>query len=257
MTRHFSERVTVITGASSGIGAALARRLAAVPGAVLGLTGRDAGRLEATAATCRAAGATVETAIVDTRDRAGMAAWLAGFDARHPIHCVIANAGIAAGSLPEGPPERGEQIYTVFETNLGGTLNLVVPAIPLLQARGRGRIVLISSLSAFAPLPEAAAYSGSKAAAMTFGLALRQFLAPDGIRVNVVCPGFVTTPMAATFRGWRPLEMSADEAASRILAGMARDKGLIVFPWPLAAIARLTPFVPEPLLRKAMTLFRL
>lgn len=252
-----SGTTTVITGASSGIGAALARRFARRPGAVLGLVGRDEARLDAVAAACRDAGAQVVTAAIDVRDRAGLAAWLEAFDCDHPIDCVVANAGIAAGSLPGGHPERGEAIFTVADINFFGMLNLVVPAMALMRARRRGQIVLISSLSAYAPLPDGAAYSASKAAVLTYGLALRQHLRRDGIRVNTVCPGFVTTPMSKLFRGWKPLEMSAEEAARRIEHGMARDKRVIAFPFALALVSRLTPLVPEVLLRKAMTLFRL
>ncbi len=253
----FPERTFVITGASSGIGAALARRLAGRPGAVLGLVGRDESRLAGVAADCRAAGAAVTAATLDVRDRDGLTSWLAGFDAATPVDGVIANAGVSAGSLPGGHPERGTQIYDVFEVNLGGALNAVVPMLPRMRARGRGRIVLVSSLAAFAPLADAAAYSASKAALLTWGLALRQGLRRDGVAVNVVCPGFVTTPMSASVRGWKPLEITADDAVGRIEAGLARDRAVIAFPWPLALASRLVPLVPEPVLARAMRLFRM
>ena len=255
MSSSASGRVTVITGASSGIGAALARRLAAAPDAVLGLIGRDGARLDAVAQSCRGLGARVTAAIIDTRDRAALAQWLRAFDDAQPIDCVVANAGVSAGSLAGGHPERGDQVYDVFDINLTGTLNLVLPMLPVMQARRRGQIVLVSSLSAFAPLPDAAAYSASKAAMLTFGLALRQFVRRDGVRVNVVCPGFVTTPMSREFRGWKPFEITAEDAAARITRGMDRDRGLIAFPVPLAIVSRLVPFIPEALLGRAMRLF--
>ena len=241
-----SDRVIVITGASSGIGAALARRFAR-PGVSLG----------AVAADCRAAGAAVTTGSIDTRDRAGMAAWLHEFDATHPIDCVIANAGISAASLPGGHPERGNHVFDIFEINLGGTLNLVVPALALMQGRKHGRIVLISSLSAYAPLPDAAAYSGSKAAMLTFGLALRLFVQRDGLRVNIVVPGFVTTPMSRAFRGWKPFEITAEDAARRIERGMMGNARTIPFPWPLALVSRIVPLLPEWPIALAMRLFHL
>jgi short-subunit dehydrogenase len=256
MKNALPDHIIVITGASSGIGAALATRLARHPGTILGLTGRDANRLAAVAARCRASGALVEIAMIDTRDRRAMADWLMTFDARHPIDCVVANAGISAGALEGGHPERGQQIYDIFDINLGGTLNLVMPVLPLMQERKSGRLVLISSLSAYAPLPDAAAYSGSKAAILTFGLALRQNLAGSNIKVNIVCPGFVTTPMSKTFRGWKPFEISAEAAAVKIERGMARNQATIAFPWLLAAVSRLAQFVPEPAIRAAMTLFK-
>jgi NAD(P)-dependent dehydrogenase (short-subunit alcohol dehydrogenase family) len=251
MEQRLQDRVTVITGASSGIGAALSRRLAGSPGARLGLVGRDVERLAGIAEACRTLGAEVVTGAVDVRDREALAAWLMAFDADRPIDGVIANAGISAGALPGGHPERGGQIYDVFDVNLTGMLNLVLPMIPRMQARRRGRIVLISSLSAYAPLPDAPAYSASKAAILTFGLALRHSLRRDGIRVNVVCPGFVTTPMSQSFRGWKPFEIGADEAARRIERGLVRDAGTIAFPFPLV------PFIPERLIAQAMRLFHL
>lgn len=251
------DRTFVITGASSGIGAALATRLARHTGAVLGLVGRDRARLAAVADACRGGGAAVEVAALDARDRDGLAAWLRRFDAAHPIDAVVANAGVSAGALPGGHPEKDEQIFDLFEINVGGALNLVVPALALMRPRGRGRVVLVSSLSAWAPLPDAAAYSGSKAALLTFGLALRQSLKPHGLTVNVVVPGFVTTPMSRSFAGWKPFEVTAGEAAARIERGMARDARVIAFPRRLALPSRLSALVPEPALALAMRLFRL
>lgn len=249
--------VTIISGASSGIGAALAGRLARQPGAHLALIGRDATRLEAVAQAGRASGATITTVIRDVRDRAGLAAWMAGFDAAHPVGCVISNAGIAASSLSDAGPETADEVYEVLDVNLTGALNVALPLIPAMRARRQGRIVLVSSLAAFAPLPGNEAYSASKAALLTYGLALRQSLAPDGVAVNVVCPGFVTTPMSRAFRGWKPMEISAEDAAARIERGLARNARIIAFPWPLVLASRATPFVPEGPLRLAMRLFKL
>lgn len=247
----------MISGASSGIGAALARRLARQPGAHLGLVGRNAPRLEAVAADCRAAGAATTLAPLDVRDRAGLAAWLNAFDAAQPVDLVIANAGIAASSLPGGHPEQADHVYEILDVNLWGALNLVLPLVPAMRARRSGRIALMSSLSAFAPLPGAEAYSASKAALLTFGLALRQQLAPDGVGVSVICPGFVTSPMSQLFKGAKPLEISAEAAALRIERGLARNARLIAFPLPMAATARLSALLPEAVLRQAMRFFRL
>ena len=257
MMNEKSGRVTVISGGSSGIGAALAVRLARRPGAVIGLVGRNPDRLAAVAEACSRSGARTVTAAIDVRDRATLADWLVAFDRDQPIDCVIANAGVAAGSLPGGPPERGAQAHDVMDINLGGVMNLVVPIVPLMQARRAGQIGLVSSLSAFAPLPEAAAYSASKAAVLAYGLALRQSLRHDGVGVTTLCPGFVTTPMSQTFRGWRPLEMSAEAAARRIEAAIDGNRRLVAFPWALATVSRLTPLLPEAVLNKAMTLFRI
>lgn len=95
----------------------------------------------------------------------------------------------------------------MFDTNLGGTLNTCLPLLPAMLARGGGQIAFMSSLAALSPLPDAAAYSGSKAAILAYGLALRQKLRAGGIRVSVICPGFVATGMGARYNGWRPLEL--------------------------------------------------
>lgn len=250
-------RTIVISGASSGIGAALARALAARPGTHLALLGRDAARLEATAAACRRAGAGTTLAVLDMRDREPLARWLAAFDAERPVACVIANAGIAASSLPGGHPEQAAHVYEVLDVNLWGALNLVLPLVPAMRARRRGQIVLMSSLAAFAPLAGAEAYSASKAALLAFGHGLRQQLAPDQVGVSVVCPGFVTSPMSQRFAGWKPMEIGAEAAALRILRGLDRNARTIAFPWPLALAARLGALLPEAVAARAMTLFRL
>jgi short-subunit dehydrogenase len=114
----------------------------------------------------------------------------------------------------------------------------------------------MSSLAAIAPLPDAAAYSAAKAAILAFGLALRQRVGPEGIRVSVICPGFVATNMGEQYQGWRPLEMSADAAALAIERGLARDQAVIAFPRTLHLATQLSALAPEPLVRLAMSAFR-
>ena len=241
-------RVVVITGASAGIGRALALRYAGA-GVALALVGRNAGALDAVAAACRMAGAVVEAIGLDIRDVDGLAERLLAFDAQHPVDLVVANAGVA---LPE---HDDDDVREVFAVNLGGALNTILPLLPAMQARGRGQIALMSSLAALSPLPDAAAYSGSKAALLAYGAGLRQRLRPAGIGVSVICPGYIATGMGARYSGWRPLEMSADAAAARIVAGLARDRAVIAFPWALYAAARLGTLVPEPLMRLVMRAF--
>jgi short-subunit dehydrogenase len=245
----------VITGASSGIGAALATSYARA-GAVLGLIGRDKTRLDEVAARCRATGCEVRTALIDVTDRKALADWLLAFDVATPIDLLIANAGIVTGIPPGQQFEDADAASRLMQINVLGTLNTVHPVLPLMLARGRGQIAIMSSVSAFSPLSDAGAYSASKAALLAYGVALRDSVRGAGVRINVLCPGFITSPMTAQIKGWKPLEMTLDTAARRIVRGLARDRGVIAFPWPLVLAARLSRLLPDRLRPLMMRPFR-
>lgn len=242
----------VVTGASSGIGEALARHYAA-PGVSLALTGRDADRLAAVADACRTAGATVTTGLVDVVDREGMAEWLAAVDAAAPVDLCIANAGTSAGTGRGG--ESAEQVRRIFAVNVDGVFNTVHPLLPAMLARGRGRIALMSSLASFRGFPGAPAYCASKATVRVYGEALRGEVADRGVGVSVVCPGYVVSRMTATNRFPMPFLMQADRAAAIIARGIARDRARIAFPFPTYAAAWLLGVLPpgltDPLLKRA------
>lgn len=242
-----SLRTVIITGASSGLGAALARAYA-IPGAVLGLSGRDAGRLEVVARQCRDQGAIVHTQCVDVMDSVAMAAWLDAFDRDHPIDLCIANAGISAGT--GGGGETLAQATRIFDVNLHGVLNTLHPVMELMLARGKGQLCIISSIAGFRGLPTAPAYSASKGAVRLYGQGLRAWLAPKGIRLSVVCPGFIRTPMTDVNPFPMPFMMSADKAAAYIRKNLARNKAQIVFPWPLALLSCLQNLLPEAVLAR-------
>ena len=240
----------VITGASSGIGAALAR-LYARPGVALGLIGRDPGRLGAVAAEVRTAGAVVEEGLLDLCDRPALAAFMADFESRHPIDLLILNAGVLDGRRADGTIENGDAARRVIEINLLGTIDTLHLALPGMRRRGRGHIVLVSSLAALSPVTDAPAYSASKAGQLAYGRALRAALADENIRVSVACPGYVTTAMTATHIGQHPGEISAAAAARLIAAGIERNKPVIGFPRMLYLLSLITPFVPEAINRIA------
>jgi short-subunit dehydrogenase len=220
----------LITGASSGIGAALARRYAR-PGRRLGLGGRDLQRLEAVAADCRARGATVATAAADVTDRAAMRTWVLAADDAAPLDLVVANAGISAGI--RASEETEQRVREVLAVNLNGVLNTVFPAIERMRSRGRGQIALMSSLAGYRGFPDAPAYSASKAAVKALAEAWRGSLGQQGIRVSAICPGFVTTPMTQNNDFPMPFLMSAERAAGIVVRGLARDRARIAFPWPM------------------------
>src|SRR5690349_6050841 len=183
-------RTILITGASSGLGAALADAYAA-PGVTLALTGRDPGRLDAVAERCRAAGAAVRGAVLDVTGRDALAAWIAEVDAATPIDLAIANAGVAAGGRDAADADAdANAARRVLATNIDGVLNTVLPLVPAMRRRRRGQIALMSSLAGFRGLPGAAAYCASKAAVRVYGEALGGPLRHDGVTVSVICPGF-------------------------------------------------------------------
>ncbi|MBP2298586.1 SDR family NAD(P)-dependent oxidoreductase [Azospirillum picis] len=237
-------RSIVITGASSGIGEALAL-LYAAPGVALALTGRDSARLAAVASRCRAAGAAVEAAAIDVADREAMARWLGSVDAAAPVDLVIANAGMSAGTGDGGESE--EQARRILAVNLDGTLNTIHPLLPALRARGRGQIALMASLAGFRGLPGAPAYCAAKAAVRVYGEALRGDLAGEGIGVSVICPGFVKSRMTAVNRFPMPFLMETDAAARVIRRGLARNAARVAFPWPMAAAVWLLALLPPAL----------
>lgn len=231
----------LITGASSGLGVALAKGYAA-PGVRLVLFGRDEVRLEAVAAAVRDLGATVETATVDVTDQVAMAATVMAADEAGPLDLVIANAGVAPGGA-EGA-DAAAKGRRILEVNLDGVLNTVDPIRPRMAARGAGQIALMSSLAGFHGFPGMGPYGASKAAVRIYGEAIRAELRPYGVRVSVICPGFVRTPMTDGAKFPMPMLMEVEDAAAAIRRGLARDRPLIAFPWPIHAGTRLLAALP-------------
>ncbi len=252
MSLRAPPRSVLITGASSGIGRALAVQYAR-PGVRLFLSGRDPARLAEAHATCVARGAEVLAETVDAVDRVAMNAWIERADGIAPLDLVVANAGISAGT-GGGGGENEDQTRALFAVNLDGVVNTVWPAIRVMRPRGAGQIAIVSSLAGYRGFPSAPAYAASKSAVKAWGEGLRGWLANEGIAVNVVCPGFVTTRMTARNRFPMPLLMDADRAAAIIAQGLARNRARISFPGPLAFVAWLFAALPpawtDPLLSR-------
>ncbi len=217
---------TLITGASSGIGEAIARACAA-RGDRLFLCGRNPERLAAVADSCRGLGAVVSTRVVDVTDEAAMRDWLSACDAEAPLERVFSNAGVATGEETE------PNVRTTFAINIDGCVNTVLPAIELFRKRGAGQIVITASIAGYGPLRSCPSYSATKSAVKTWGLALRGFLRKENIRVSVVCPGFVRSRLTDKNTCPMPFFMEADKAANVILRRVDRNVGLIAFPWPM------------------------
>src|SRR5690242_12892126 len=238
-------RTSLITGASSGIGAALAQALAR-PGATLHLSGRDRTRLDAVAASCRDRGAAVESKVLDVCDAAAMAQWIG---AATQLDLVIANAGISGRSL-QGGPENAAQTRAIFEINVGGVLNTVLPAMDLMVQQSsdadciRGRVVAIASIAAFIAAPDSPAYCAAKAAVDRWIVATAPTARRNGIVLTSVCPGFISTGMTAGYQFPMPGLMDADRAARIILRGVAAGRMRVVFPWWMGLAARTAGLLP-------------
>lgn len=233
----------LITGASSGIGAALAQEYART-GVMLALQGRDEERLKKVAETCRTLGAAVHTALIDVTEREALQDWITETDDRAPLDLVIANAGISGGSGGKGP-EPVAQARRIFDVNLTGILNTIEPILPRMQERKGGQVALMSSLASFSGWAGAPAYSGSKGAVRLYGEALRGNMKAYGVKVNVLCPGFIRTPLTDENPYPMPFLMDVDRAARIIVKGLACDRGRIAFPWPTYLLAGFFGLLPH------------
>ncbi len=244
----------LITGASGGIGAALAK-LYAEPGRSLVLHGRNADKLAALVSVCRERGARVTVVTGDLRDAEGWMQRLAAFCADRPLDLAIVNAGVTAHIGDRGEGESWAAIDEIIDINIRGTLATVQALLPAMRRHRCGQIALVSSLSAYYGLPITPAYCASKAALKAYGEGLRGWLTPEGIAVTVILPGFVATPMSARFPGPKFFVLRPEVAAAAIRTGLARNRARISFPVPLSWgmwwLAVLPPAVSERILRLA------
>ncbi len=233
----------LITGASSGLGRALALALAA-PGRHLLLSGRNEDRLAEAASLCRARGASAMPTVIDVTDEVAMRRWITSAGR---LDLVIANAGISAHTAGLSGEEATRAI---FATNLGGVLNTVLPALEIMAGQprgsegGRGRIAAINSIAAFVASPEAPAYCAAKAAADRWILAVAPIAERNAVHLTSVCPGFIRTPMTDAHNRPKPGMMSAERAAAIILAGIAKNRRRIAFPYPLYLASRFVSLLP-------------
>jgi short-subunit dehydrogenase len=238
-----AQRVAVVTGASSGLGAALAKELAA-RGWRVGLIARRSELLAQTKQEIVDGGGAAETFTADVTDNAQVVTAIESFtDSLGPIELAIACAGFA-------PPETVRPIATgdirqMIEVNYLGVVHTLAAALPGMLDRGHGHLAAVSSLAAYKGLPSMCGYSASKAAVNTFLEGLRLELRGSGVAVTTLCPGFIETPMTAHNAGSMPLLMTAPDAAQRILRALEQKRSVLAFPWPLAMATQLSAFAPD------------
>jgi len=230
-----------LTGASSGIGEALARHYA-LQGATLGLVARRAELLEKLRDSL---GTPAEFYACDVRDTRAMNEAAAKFMSRHgPPDIVIGNAGVSIGNLTEHPEDL-EAMREVLEINVMGLVTTFQPFVAAMRARGSGSLVGIASVAGFRGLPGATAYSASKAAAIRYLEGLRVELRGSGVRVTTLCPGYIATEMTRRNPYRMPFILSADDAARRFARVIAAGSSYAVIPWQMAIVGRLLGVLPN------------
>ena len=219
----------LITGASSGIGEALALYYAQNGAKNLFICGRNAERLSEVKARCEKFGAKVYAEILNVSERDKVAEWIEHCEKTAPLNIVFANAGVSTGE------ETPQNIFNTFEINVMGTINTVTPAAEIFKKREdeNKTIVITASIAGYHGLPACPSYSASKAGIKAYGEALRGSLRPFGIKVCVVCPGFVKSRITDKNTCPMPFFMQADKAAEIIAERVEKNVGLIAFPWPM------------------------
>lgn len=242
----------LVTGASGNLGGALARKLAK-PGTHLLLWGRNRERLAHTGDACRERGAGVDLLQLDLTDLAAVSAALASSEAAGPISEALLVSGLGDALAPDRTVEPAEQIVRLVGSNFSAPAALAAALASRMAARGSGKILLVGSAAALHWLPNAAGYASSKAGLAHFACSLRLAVAPKGVAVTLVSPGFIDWP-----EGGRPvprlLRISLDKAADRILTAFAAEVGHAVIPRRFKVLLLLDRLLPEsvrgPLLRR-------
>ncbi|MEP7068517.1 MAG: SDR family oxidoreductase [Usitatibacter sp.] len=230
-----------LTGASSGIGEALARHYAA-RGATLGLFARRADLLRTLKDSLPAP---AETYAGDVRDIAALKSAAGDFIARHGVpDLVIGNAGVSYGTLTE-IAEDAATFREILDVNVVGLVNTFHPFIEPMRARARGRLAGIASVAGIRGLPGSSGYSASKAAAISYLEGLRLELRRSGVKVSTICPGFIKTPMTAKNPYPMPFILEAGDAALRIARALDAGRTYAIVPWQMAIVGSVLRVLPN------------
>lgn len=246
----FAGQVAVITGASSGIGWALAHALAA-EGYKVGLVARRREQLAALAAEIESRGGTTAIGVADVAVREEAVAALREVGARlGPVDLLVANAGVGAPTTVS--PFNVGDIEKMFCVNVLGVVYSLEAVLPQMLERRRGHLAAISSLAAYWGLPGESGYTSSKAAVNVFMEGLRVQLRSKGIAVTTICPGFVKTPMTEVNEFKMPWLLTADQAARRIVHALKRKRKVYNFPWQMTLFMKFARWAPDWLVERMM-----
>jgi short-subunit dehydrogenase len=241
--------VAVVTGASSGIGRALARQLAA-ENLRIGLIARRQNALDELALQIEGENGVAHAVAADVGDREGLRSAVRAIEeSLGPIDVMVANAGLGVPTRLD--PLNVAEVEATFRVNLLGVIYSIEAVLPGMLRRGRGQIVAVSSLAAEKGLPGESAYCASKAAVNVYLEGLRIAVRKRGIVVTTICPGFVDTAITPMDTAATPFQISAEKAALRIKrAVLRREQGLIRFPWPMAVLMAILRRLPDPLIAR-------
>lgn len=239
---YWTDKVVMITGASSGIGRGVALEVAA-RGAMVGLMARREELLHELVDEITQRKAKTSIAVADVRDTAAVKAAADRFrEELGPIDVLIANAGVGTSDHAlQLTPENAER---VIGTNVLGAVNSVAAVLPAMVERGQGRLVAISSLAAYRGLPKSAAYSASKAALTAYFESVRIDLRNSGVGVTIIHPGFIKTAITAGREAKMPYLMELDGAVKKIVKAIEKEKKSYAFPWQLATFVRAGLLMP-------------
>ncbi|HEY0664705.1 MAG TPA: SDR family oxidoreductase [Gallionella sp.] len=233
----------IISGASGGIGRALAR-LYLGQGAVVAALAR---RGQLLAELSEEFPGRVYCYVLDICDGLAVQQAVNDFISRTGVpDVVIANAGVSVGTLTEYA-EDIDAFEQVLEVNVLGMVKTFQPVIAAMRAEGRGTLVGIASVAGFRGLPGASAYSASKAAAISYLESLRVELHGSGVKVVTICPGYIRTPMTSANPYPMPFMLDADDAARRMARDIARQSRFSVIPWQMGLVGQLLRWLPRGL----------
>jgi len=243
-----ANQVAIVTGASSGIGWALCKALAAA-GCRVGALARRRENLERLTDEIAEPGGRGAFAVADVASREQTLEAIASLRRElGPVDLLIANAGVGQATTVD--PFNVPAIEDIFRVNTLGVIYAIEAVLPEMLERGRGHLAAVSSLAAFKGLPGESAYCASKAAVNVFMEGLRIQLRLRGIAVTTICPGFVQTPMIEHEPWSKPWLMSAEEAARRIVRALRRRRKVFNFPWQTSLLMRLSRWAPDWLIAR-------